>query len=115
MLDCYLRAPITVSIPSSDATAASVLEAMACGSFPVVSDLPANRQLVTDGSNGLVVPVDDVTATAAALRQAIDDVPLRSRAAAANRARVRDDATWEASVAHVVDLYRQVVRPAHRR
>ena len=109
MLDAYLRAPITVSIPRSDATAASLLEAMATGSLPVVSDLPANRRLVTDGENGLVVPVDDVVATAAARRRAMEDEPLRDRAAAANRAWVAKEATWEASVAAVVDLYHEVV------
>ena len=33
----------------------SVLEAMAHGCVPIVSDLPANRELVRDGDNGLVV------------------------------------------------------------
>lgn len=112
MLDAYLRAPVTLSIPRSDATAASLLEAMATGSLPVVSHLPANRHLVADGVNGLVVPVDDVAATAAAIRRAIDDEPLRARASAANRTAVATTSTWEASVARVVDLYRELASTA---
>jgi glycosyltransferase involved in cell wall biosynthesis len=108
MLDAYLRSPVTLSIPRTDATAASLLEAMAAGSLPVVSDLPANRHLVDDGVNGLVVPVDDVVATAAAIRRAIEDQSLRGQACTANRTMVAAASTWEASVARVVDLYRQV-------
>jgi len=37
---------VTVSLSTSDGTANSVLEAMASGSLPVLSDMPANRALV---------------------------------------------------------------------
>ena len=110
MLEAYLRCPVTISIPRSDATAASLLEAMATGSFPVVSDLPANRQLVIDGVNGLVVPVDDVPATTVALRRAIADRALRARAADANRGRVAREATWEKAVQQVIGIYRQAAQ-----
>jgi glycosyltransferase involved in cell wall biosynthesis len=33
----------------------SVLEAMAHGCIPILSDLPANRELVRTGDNGLIV------------------------------------------------------------
>ncbi len=112
MRAAFLRSPVTLSIPRSDATAASLLEAMAAGSLPIVSDLPANRQLVTDGVNGLVVPIDDVAATASALERAVNDSALRDSAAGANRAWVRDQGSWESSVGRVVDLYRDVARRA---
>ena len=51
----YSRARLFVSIPESDATSISLLEAMACGCVPVVSDLPANREWVQDGINGVIV------------------------------------------------------------
>jgi hypothetical protein len=41
-----------LSLPRSDSVAVSVLEAMANGMLPVLSDLPANRELVQDGVNG---------------------------------------------------------------
>lgn len=44
-----------LSLPSSDSVAVSVLEAMAHGCVPLLSDLPANRELVRDGENGLIV------------------------------------------------------------
>lgn len=51
----YSTSKIWVSIPESDATAISLLEAMACGSIPIVSDLPANKEWIKDGVNGIIV------------------------------------------------------------
>jgi glycosyltransferase involved in cell wall biosynthesis len=51
----YSKAKIWVSIPESDATSISLLEAMACGCIPVVSDLPANREWIQSGLNGIIV------------------------------------------------------------
>ncbi len=52
----YARARWYISLPASDSVAVSVLEAMAHGCIPLLSDLPANRELVEDGRNGLIVP-----------------------------------------------------------
>lgn len=51
----YSNAKIFVSIPESDATAISLLEAMAYGCVPVLSDLPANREWIEDGKNGIII------------------------------------------------------------
>jgi len=51
----YLKAKIWISVPSSDGTAISLLEAMAYGCIPVLSELPANREWVDDNINGVIV------------------------------------------------------------
>jgi L-malate glycosyltransferase len=51
----YAQARWYISLPSSDSVAVSVLEAMAHGCVPILSDLPANRELVRDGDNGWIV------------------------------------------------------------
>ena len=53
---CYDRARWYLSLPRTDSVSVSVLEAMAHGCVPILSDLPANRELVHDGHNGLIVP-----------------------------------------------------------
>ncbi len=53
----YTRAQWYLSLPQSDSVSVSVLEAMAHGCIPVLSDLPANRELVRSGDNGLIVDV----------------------------------------------------------
>jgi glycosyltransferase involved in cell wall biosynthesis len=63
----YARAQWFVSLPQSDSVAVSVLEAMAHGCIPLLSDLPANRELVEPGRNGLVL-ADGAVPQAAALQ-----------------------------------------------
>jgi len=48
---------IFVSLTSSDGTSLSLLEAMACGNFPVVSDITANREWILDNENGILLPL----------------------------------------------------------
>ena len=69
LLGCYQRASVYVSFPVSDGTSVSLLEAMAHGCVPVVSDLPANREWVVDGLNGFVVA--DASELPAALARAM--------------------------------------------
>ncbi len=51
----YGRAQWYLSLPASDSTSVSVLEALAHGCIPLLSDLPANRELVRHGDNGLIL------------------------------------------------------------
>ena len=51
----YLKSKFFISIPTSDGTSISLLEAMAYGCIPVLSDLPANREWVKDGENGIII------------------------------------------------------------
>jgi glycosyltransferase involved in cell wall biosynthesis len=86
----YAKARWYLSLPESDSVAVSVLEAMAHGCVPILSDLPANRELVRDGDNGLIAPeTGGLDASALA--------PLEARAdavAAANRAWVQQHALF---------------------
>jgi glycosyltransferase involved in cell wall biosynthesis len=50
----YSRAKYYISIPTSDSTSASLLEAMSFGCTPIVSDIPANREWVEPDRTGLL-------------------------------------------------------------
>lgn len=50
----YERAQFYISIPSSDSTSVSLIEAMAFGCVPVVSNIPANLEWITGNINGLI-------------------------------------------------------------
>ena len=51
------RAELWVSIPTSDSLAISLQEAMACGAFPVVSDLPSMREALEEPNAVFVTDV----------------------------------------------------------
>ena len=85
----YAASDIAVSVPSSDGTPSSVLEAMACGAVPVLSDLPSLHEWVSDGQDGLFVPVGDAGALAAAILRLVRDEELRSRLQANSAATIR--------------------------
>lgn len=93
LLEVMQGADIYVSMSRSDGTSSSLLEALACGLFPIVSDIPANRDWVeASGENGFLVPLDDDDALARALTSAISNPELRRSAAAHNRQMVQERA-----------------------
>ncbi len=96
--ECYDRARWYLSLPRSDSVAVSVLEAMAHGCVPILSDLPANRELVQHDVNGLVVPGASLLP-----RSALDALLPRADAlAAANRLWVARHALFAPCVAAFV-------------
>lgn len=83
------RSQVYVSLSRSDGTSISLLEALAAGVFPVLTDIPQNREWVTpEEDNGILVPFDQPDILAKALSRALSDSGLRSRAASYNRRKV---------------------------
>ena len=75
----YRAADVAVSVPSSDGTPQSVLEALACGLAPVLSDIPALRDWVEHEQEGLFVPPGDAAALADAIVRILTEPDLRAR------------------------------------
>ena len=100
----YGQARWYLSLPESDAVSASVLEAMAHGCIPILSDLPANRELVRDGDNGLVLGAGRLPDPAA-----LDALAARAVAiAAANHAWVAREAMFEPAVERFIARLRAI-------
>jgi glycosyltransferase involved in cell wall biosynthesis len=98
--DLLLTARAFVSIPVTDGTSASLLEAMAAGTMPIVNAIPANLEWVTPAI-GEVVPRDPSTAElASAMARAL----AREADSEAIRAAVADS-TWEIQIASLLELY----------
>ncbi|MCC2624756.1 MAG: glycosyl transferase family 1 [Burkholderiales bacterium] len=54
LINYYKVARIFISLPSSDATSLSVIEAIGYGCYPILSNIPANLEWVLDGINGSI-------------------------------------------------------------
>jgi glycosyltransferase involved in cell wall biosynthesis len=74
-----------LSVPRSEGIPTVILEAMACGLPPVVTDVGAVVELVEDGVTGFVVPPEDDRAQAEALLRVVEDAELRVRIGAEGR------------------------------
>jgi len=108
-LDAQLRAAhLYVSTSTSDSTSVSLLEAMAAGCFPIVSDIPANREWIASEAHGLLFPCGDDAALAACIVRAAADSDLRVRAQQLNRATIAARATWEANLREVEALFERL-------
>lgn len=88
----------------------AVVEAMLTGLPIVVSDIPVHREIIEPGKTGILIPVDDATAWAAAWRQLCDDP---GQAAALGRAAQSDALarfSSETAAARYVALYRSIAK-----
>jgi len=98
----YSKAKIWVSIPESDATSISLLEAMACGCIPIVSDLPANREWIKSGVNGIVVKdLESDFISEALIINEINAIEL-------NKKRIMLDGSKESNREKFINLYKQL-------
>jgi phosphatidylinositol alpha-mannosyltransferase len=81
-----------------------LIEAMAAGTAVVASDLEAFRRVLEDGEAGLLVPVGDSAALAAALADLLLDGPRRDALAAKGSEAVLDY-DWATVTARVIEVY----------
>jgi glycosyltransferase involved in cell wall biosynthesis len=101
------RTAIVASPTISDGTPNSLLEAMACGAFPVVSNLESIREWITPKSNGLLFDPDNAVELAACLQYALDNIALRQQAQTINYAMVRARADYERVMPEVRRFYQE--------
>jgi glycosyltransferase involved in cell wall biosynthesis len=80
MADCYRQAQVVVSPSTHDGTPNTLLEALACGCFPIAGDLESLREWITPGRNGLLVDPGNPQELADAILHALDQDALRQRA-----------------------------------
>jgi glycosyltransferase involved in cell wall biosynthesis len=77
--DLYRLADVVVSVPTSDSTSVSILEALACGVPVITTDLPAMREWLTPRESGLMVPQRDPHELAIALIEVLTNTELADR------------------------------------
>lgn len=102
----YLDSDYFVSIPDTDGTAVSLLECMAFGCIPIVSDLPSNREWIEDGVNGIVTPPSNVH-DALHRGQLLDMKKVQDQ----NLQIIKERATKEANRAKFTAIYDRLLRP----
>lgn len=104
----YQALDALVSVPDSDGTPSTLLEAMATGTAVVASDLPSIREWIAPEKTGLLVAPKDASAIAAALVRLLT-MPEAARQAMAEAARacILQRAGREAAIDSLIAIYTQ--------
>jgi glycosyltransferase involved in cell wall biosynthesis len=102
--DALQSASYYLSASLSDGASSSLLEAMACGLFPIISDIPANREWITHEKNGLLFPAGDDSALRECVRRAIAGEPWMAQARISNRRLVEENANIDVSMRTLVGI-----------
>jgi glycosyltransferase involved in cell wall biosynthesis len=112
----FRAADVYVSCARSDGTSVSLLEAMATGLPVVVTDIPSNREWVTENLNGWLAPASSAEEFADKLLRAVRLSPEeRMRFGARNRTIVRERADWDRNFPRLLVMYEHLVAlPARR-
>lgn len=88
-------AHLYVSVPETDSFSLSTMEAMAAGTFPIVTDMASQDGWITHRVNGMRVPYDNVDILADAMYEALSDPIFRRNAIEPNREQVETEGLTE--------------------
>lgn len=100
---------IYISTCFVDSTSVSLLEAMACGLPPVVTNILGNREWIENGENGFLFPPKNPTALAEKVIQLIENQHLRKRFGEKCFQIIKRRATWEKCVSEMEAIYKSLM------
>jgi glycosyltransferase involved in cell wall biosynthesis len=105
----YALSDVVVSVPDFDGTPRSVLEAMACGAYPVVSDVAALREWIVEPENGLFVRAIEPKEISEAIVGALADKERLAQARLLNRKVIEERASSNYWVTQMEALYSKLI------
>jgi len=111
----YLNmADVFVSIPKTDQFGSSVIEGMACGPVPIVSDIEVYHQYLKHGKNALFVDPEIPREIAEEITHTISHPEIRDAFYTINREIVEEKEDWNRNAEKMEELYKHVLRNACR-
>ncbi len=102
----YQRADIFISAARSDGTPVSMLEAMACGTACIMTDVGGIPEWIKDGYNGLLYPPKRPGILADTIRFLIDNPDIRDELGDHAHQTIQDRGDWNRLMARLRDDYK---------
>jgi glycosyltransferase involved in cell wall biosynthesis len=99
------QADIYVSTSLHDGTSVSLLEAMASGAFPIVTDIPSNREWIRNAENGFLISTGNENVLAMKIVEAIRNKELVVEATNKNQKIIEEKAHWKENIKKIVNIY----------
>lgn len=109
----YRASDVFVSVPIMDSGPISMLEAMAGGAIPVMSDLPCVREWVADGVNGYLVPAKSPDKLSQAMIKAMSENSVNNSIKTNNITKVEENGNFGKNMEWMEDVYYRLAQVKH--
>jgi glycosyltransferase involved in cell wall biosynthesis len=101
----YHAADLYVSASHSDGSSVSLMEALGCGLPVLVSDIPGNKEWITEGREGWLFPNGDETALAEGMLRAYEAREKVNSMRIASRRLAEERADWNKNFKKLLEAY----------
>ncbi len=105
----YSAAQVAVTASLYEGFGLPCAEAMSCGTPVIATKAGALPEVVNHGRAGLLVPPEDPTALAAAIKQLLSNNSLRQRLGDAGRKRIEEAFSWHDAAKRTLKVYEEVI------
>jgi glycosyltransferase involved in cell wall biosynthesis len=110
MGDLFRSAQVAISITTHDGTPNTLLEAMACGCYPVAGDLESIREWISPGMNGALVDPSSAEDLTEAILAALEDPTRRLAARVYNAKLIKEKAEYGLVMDRAEQFYREILK-----
>jgi glycosyltransferase involved in cell wall biosynthesis len=100
---------VFVALSRSESFGVAAIEAGAAGLPVVVSEAEGLREVVLENQTGLIVPIEDIAASAAAIERLIMNGALRDQLGRQGREFVFANYSWSSNVQQMIRVYEQTL------
>ncbi len=101
---------ISVTVSLSDGNSLSLIEAMACGAYPIATDILANHQWLKDNINGSFVKIDDVSGLADSIMNVHSNFDhIISIAMAESDKIIMEKGNWNINMQKMESIYKNII------
>jgi glycosyltransferase involved in cell wall biosynthesis len=98
-----------ISMPNTEGVSASLFEAMACGCYPIVTDIEGNQNWIRHRKNGQLITVDNENQLAEELIWAFKNPDFRTKAIAENLQFIEEHANYSVNMSLISERYHQII------
>ncbi len=109
VVETLSQSHIFVSVSLSDGNSLSLIEAMACGAYPIVTRIPANIEWINEGINGNFVEIGDVDDLAKQILSAYQNLDvLINKSIIESDKIIAEKGTWQINMKRMENVYKKL-------
>ena len=98
-----------ISMPTTEGVSASLFEAMACGCFPIVTNLPGNKSWITNHENGILIPSKNHKVLAEEIIDSFERDIWRKAVVYRNRKFIEEHANYAINMKKIAQIYHELI------